>query len=199
MTQYFQSFAQYAQASTEFLKQMQSPHWNERLLLAENLLCSALERGLPVLVCGNGGSAADAIHIAGELVGRFLINRQALNVIALNTDVAVLTAVGNDLGYERIFSRQVEAYAKQGGVFWGLSTSGNSPTVLAGAQTAKNCGMSVLAMTGDSGGQLGQLADVLINVPSQFTPLIQQGHQVAYHYLCAAIEKRVGIPESHHA
>jgi len=199
MTQNFQSFAQYAQASTAFLTQLQTPDWNERLQSAENLLCTALEKGLPVLVCGNGGSAADAIHIAGELVGRFLVNRQPLNVIALNTDVAVLTAVGNDLGYERIFSRQVGAYGKQGGVFWGLSTSGNSPNVLAGAQAAKNLGMSVLAMTGDGGGQLAQYADVLINMPSNFTPLIQQGHQVAYHYLCAAIEKRVGSPEDQHA
>ena len=199
MTPHFQSFDHYAQASAAFLSQLQTPHWNEQLQLAENMLCSALEKGLPVLVCGNGGSAADAIHIAGELVGRFLVNRQPLNVMALNTDVAVLTAVGNDLGYEQIFSRQVRAYARQGGVFWALSTSGNSPNVLAGAQAAKDLGMVVLAMTGEGGGKLGKQADVLLNLPSNFTPLIQQGHQVVYHYLCAAIEKRVGTPESPHA
>jgi len=196
MTQHFQSFANYAQESEKFLSKLQSPVWNDRLKVAEDTLCAALEKGLPVLVCGNGGSAADALHIAGELVGRFLVNRQPLNVVALNADVAVLTAVGNDLGYDQIFSRQVRAYARSGGVFWGISTSGNSPNVLAAAKAAKAAGMTVLGMTGESGGQLAPFAHVLLNVPSHFTPLIQQGHQVIYHYLCAAIEKRVGQAES---
>ena len=196
MTQHFQSFANYVQESAEFLSQLQTSAWNDRLKAAEDLLCAALVKGLPVLVCGNGGSAADALHIAGELVGRFLVNRQPLNVVALNADVAVLTAVGNDLGFDQIFSRQVRAYARAGGVFWGISTSGNSPNVLSAAQEAKKAGMAVLAMTGESGGQLAPMANVLLNMPSQFTPLIQQGHQVVYHYLCAAIEKRVGQAES---
>lgn len=196
MTQHFKSFAKYAQESAEFLSQLQTPVWNDKLKDAEDLLCNALEKGLPVLVCGNGGSAADALHIAGELVGRFLVNRQPLNVVALNADVAVLTAVGNDLGFDQIFSRQVRAYARAGGVFWGISTSGNSPNVLAAAQAANNAGMKVLAMTGESGGLLAPMADVLLNMPSHFTPLIQQGHQVIYHYLCAAIEKRLGKAES---
>ena len=196
MTQHFKSFANYAQESAEFLSQLQTPVWNGKLKAAEDLLCAALEKGLPVLVCGNGGSAADALHIAGELVGRFLVNRQPLNVVALNADVAVLTALGNDLGFDQIFSRQVRAYARKGGVFWGISTSGNSPNVLVAAQSAKEEGMTVLAMTGESGGQLAPMANVLLNMPSHFTPLIQQGHQVVYHYLCAAIEQRVGHAES---
>ena len=196
MTQHFKSFANYALESAEFLSKLQAPSWNDKLKAAEDLLCQPLANGLPVLVCGNGGSAADAIHIAGELVGRFLVNRQPLNVVALNSDVAVLTAVGNDLGFEQIFSRQVRAYARNGGVFWGISTSGNSANVLAAAKAAKDAGMKVLGMTGESGGQLAPLADVLLNMPSDFTPLIQQGHQVVYHYLCAAIEKRVGQAES---
>ena len=196
MTQHFKSFANYALESAEFLSKLQAPSWNDKLKAAEDLLCQPLANGLPVLVCGNGGSAADAIHIAGELVGRFLVNRQPLNVVSLNSDVAVLTAVGNDLGFEQIFSRQVRAYALNGGVFWGISTSGNSANVLAAAKAAKDAGMKVLGMTGESGGQLAPLADVLLNMPSDFTPLIQQGHQVVYHYLCAAIEKRVGQAES---
>jgi D-sedoheptulose 7-phosphate isomerase len=196
MTTQFKSFTQYAQESTAFLTQLQTPVWNDKLKVAEDLLCNALEKGLPVLVCGNGGSAADALHIAGELVGRFLVNRQPLNVIALNADVSILTAVGNDLGFEQIFSRQVRAYARSGGVFWGISTSGNSPNVLAAAKAAQEAGMTVLGMTGESGGHLAFLTDVLLNIPSNFTPLIQQGHQVLYHYLCEAIEKRVGHPES---
>ena len=175
MTQHFQSFANYAQESAEFLSQLQNSAWNDRLKAAEDLLCAALVKGLPVLVCGNGGSAADALHIAGELVGRFLVNRQPLNVVALNADVAVLTAVGNDLGFDQIFSRQVRAYARAGGVFWGISTSGNSPNVLSAAQEAKKAGMAVLAMTGESGGQLAPMANVLLNMPSHFTPLIQLG------------------------
>jgi D-sedoheptulose 7-phosphate isomerase len=196
MSKHFPSFTHFAQESSAFLSKLQTPVWSDKLQAAEDLLCNALEKGSPVLVCGNGGSAADALHIAGELVGRFLVNRQPLNVVALNADVAVLTAVGNDLGFDQIFSRQVRAYARAGGVFWGISTSGNSPNVLAAAQSAKEAGMSVLGMTGESGGCLVPLADVLLNMPSNFTPLIQQGHQVVYHYLCAAIEMRVGQAES---
>ena len=191
MPHHFQSFANYVRESTEFLSLFQNPDWFHKLQVAEDMLCVALQKGLPILVCGNGGSAADALHIAGELVGRFLVDRQPLNVIALNADVAVMTAVGNDYGYDQIFARQVSAYAKKEGVFWGISTSGNSSNVIAGAQAAKNAGMLVLGMTGDSGGKLANFSDVLLNMPSTFTPLIQQGHQMVYHYLCAAIESRV--------
>lgn len=151
-------------------------------------MVGALSRGKPVLVCGNGGSAADAQHIAGELVGKFLKERQALNVRALTTDTSVLTAWANDVAYDTVFERQVEAYGQPGGVLWAISTSGNSRNVLAAARKARSLGMSVVAMTGLGGGKLGPLADVLLSVPSTLTPRIQEIHIMLYHYICERIE-----------
>ncbi len=171
-------------------------------MLASPAMCSAfdaaLERlstaaaaSLPILVCGNGGSAADAQHIAGELVGRFLRDRRALNVKALSTDTSVLTAWANDIGYDTVFSRQVEAYARPGGVLLALSTSGNSKNVVRAAEVARALGMSVLALTGQGGGALAALADVLLAVPSSHTPRIQEMHLVIYHHLCEQLELRI--------
>lgn len=151
----------------------------------------ALSAGKPLLICGNGGSAADAQHIAGELVGRFLKNRRALKAIALTADSAILTAWGNDFGYDGVFARQVEAYGEPGAVLLGLSTSGNSPNVIAAFEQARAMGMVTLAMTGEGGGKLAALSDVLLDVPSRHTPLIQQGHICLYHYLCEQVEARL--------
>jgi D-sedoheptulose 7-phosphate isomerase len=152
----------------------------------------ALAAGKPLLTCGNGGSASDAIHIAGELVGRFLKERKAYNVIALPANAAVLTAWGNDYGFETVFSRQVEAHGVAGGVLLAISTSGNSPSILLAAEHARQIGMTVIALTGDTGGSLAPLSDILLNVPSTATPIIQQGHICLYHYLCEAVEARLG-------
>lgn len=152
---------------------------------------AALSAGKPLLVCGNGGSAADAIHIAGELVGRFLKNRKAYNVIALPANAAVLTAWGNDFGYDTVFSRQVEAHGGPGAVLLAISTSGNSPSILLAAEEARKLGMTVIGMTGDTGGKLAPLCDILLNVPSSETPIIQQGHICLYHFLCGEIEARL--------
>lgn len=149
---------------------------------------AALRRGLPMLTCGNGGSAADAQHIAGELVGRFLRTRHALNVRALTADASVLTAWANDVGFDDVFARQVEAYGAPGGVLLALSTSGRSANVLAAAQRAAGLGMTVIAFVGAAGGPLTALADVTIAAPSAATPRIQELHLVAYHFLCEAIE-----------
>lgn len=151
-------------------------------------MIGALSHGKPVLVCGNGGSAADAQHIAGELVGKFLKERRALNVRALTTDTSVLTAWANDVAYDTVFERQVEAYGQPGGVLWAISTSGNSRNVLAAAAKARSLGLSVVAMTGSGGGKLGPLADVLLSVPSTLTPRIQEMHIMLYHYICERIE-----------
>jgi D-sedoheptulose 7-phosphate isomerase len=151
-------------------------------------LASSLKRGLPLLVCGNGGSAADAMHITGELVGRFLQERQALRCYCLSSNSCVLTAWSNDYSFETAFARQVEAYGERGGILIGLSTSGQSPNVIAAFQTAIEIGMSTIAFTGDQGGQLANLADFLLNVPSKSTPIIQQAHSCLYHYLCAQLE-----------
>ncbi|MFN9092468.1 MAG: SIS domain-containing protein [Alphaproteobacteria bacterium] len=159
-------------------------------LMDEAISCCvvALRSGLPMLVCGNGGSAADAQHIAGELVGRFLRARKALNVRALTTDTSVITAWANDVNYETVFSRQVEAYGQEGGILLALSTSGASRNVLAAAEAARRLGMTVVALTGEAGGPLKSLADVAIAVPSKETPRIQEMHMMLYHYLCERVE-----------
>lgn len=150
----------------------------------------ALSTGKPLLVCGNGGSAADAQHIAGELVGKFLRERCALNVRALSTDTSVVTAWANDVSYETVFSRQVQAYGQGGGVLLAISTSGNSKNVLAAAQMARELKMQVIALTGEGGGKLAELADILVDVPSRLTPRIQEMHIMLYHYICEHIEAR---------
>jgi D-sedoheptulose 7-phosphate isomerase len=158
---------------------------------AVDAVTAALSRGQALLICGNGGSASDALHIAGELVGRFLKERKAYNVIALPANPAVLTAWANDYGYDSVFSRQVEAHGTPGAVLLAISTSGNSASVLAAAEQARAMDMTVIAMTGDTGGRLAPLADILLNVPSTSTPIIQQGHLCLYHHLCEAVEARL--------
>lgn len=151
----------------------------------------ALRAAKPLLVCGNGGSASDAMHITGELVGRFLIERKALNAICLASNPAVLTAWSNDYGYDTVFSRQVEAYGEPGAVLVGISTSGNSRNVIAAFEQAKAIGMKTIALTGEGGGHAGTLADYLFAIPSRCTPLIQQAHICLYHYFCQSIEQRM--------
>jgi D-sedoheptulose 7-phosphate isomerase len=141
-----------------------------------------------LLVCGNGGSAADAMHIAGELVGRYLKERRAFKVIALGTDPALLTALGNDYGYEHVFARQVEALAETNGIFLAISTSGNSPNVVNACKKAKALCMYTIALTGDGGGKLKDIAHILIDVPSRSTPRIQEAHQCIFHYICQQVE-----------
>jgi D-sedoheptulose 7-phosphate isomerase len=152
---------------------------------------AALQAGQPLLVCGNGGSAADAQHIAAELVGRFLRNRRALPAICLSANAATLTACGNDFGFDTVFSRQVEAYGRPGGVLLGLSTSGNSPNIVAAMETARRIGMFTIGLTGEGGGRLAGLCDHLLAVPSRFTPAIQQAHLCLYHHYCSAIEAAI--------
>ncbi|BCH23780.1 phosphoheptose isomerase [Mesorhizobium sp. L-8-10] len=158
---------------------------------AVEAIVAGLGAGKPLLVCGNGGSAADAIHIAGELVGRFLKERKAYNVLALPSNVGVMTAWGNDYGFDTVYSRQVEAHGVAGGVLIAISTSGNSTNVLLAAEQARAMGMTVVSLTGSTGGKLAALSDILLNVPSTFTPVIQQGHLCLYHHLCEAVEARL--------
>lgn len=162
-----------------------------RIENAIQLLVDALRPGRPLLVCGNGGSAADALHISGELVGRFLLERRALNVICLNANQSIMTAWANDYDYATVFSRQVEAHGVSGGVLWGISTSGNSENVVAALQRARAIGMRTLALTGETGGRMAGLSDVLLNVPSMSTPRIQELHLPIYHYICEQVEARL--------
>jgi D-sedoheptulose 7-phosphate isomerase len=166
-----------------------------RMDAAVDTVVGALRQGKPLLVCGNGGSAADAMHLTGELVGRFLRDRRALKAYCLSGNPPVLTACSNDAGFETVFSRQVEAYGEEGAVLIGISTSGTSPNVVAAFQQARSMKMRSVALTGEGGGLLAPLSDHLLAVPSQRTPLIQQAHLCLYHYLCMKIEE--GMMEAH--
>ena len=151
----------------------------------------ALRRGNKVLFAGNGGSAADAQHLAGELVSRFAYDRPGLAAFALTTDTSVLTAIGNDYGYERVFARQVEAVGTAGDVFVGISTSGRSPNVLNALRVARAKGIVTVGMSGRTGGQIAELCDHLMRVPSDSTPRIQEGHIAMGHTICQIIEAQM--------
>lgn len=141
-----------------------------------------------VLFCGNGGSAADAQHLAAELSGRFYFDRPPLFAEALHVNTSFLTAVGNDYSFEAIYGRMVEAAGRPGDVLFALSTSGNSPNVLLAAEQARKIGMKVVAMTGNSGGKLQATADYLLNAPSEDTPRIQECHMLMGHTICQLVE-----------
>lgn len=156
-----------------------------------NEIVKALSSNLPILVFGNGGSASDALHISAELVGKFKVNRKSQNVLCLNSNVSVITAWANDFDFESIYSRQVEAHGLSGGVCWGISTSGNSKSVINALIKAKELGMITIAFTGDSGGVVKKYSDILVNVPSQETPRIQELHIPIYHYVCEKVEEKI--------
>jgi D-sedoheptulose 7-phosphate isomerase len=158
------------------------------LLAAADAVSRALAAGGCVLVCGNGGSAADAQHFAAELVGRFTRERRALAAVALTTDTSILTAVANDYGYERVFARQVEALGRAGDVLLGISTSGRSPNVLAALAAARDRQMVTIALTGGDGGPIGAVADVHVNVPSPSTARAQEVHRTALPVICELVE-----------
>ncbi len=159
------------------------------LVAVGSRIAERLRAGGKVLVFGNGGSAADAQHFAGELVGRYLRDRAALAAIALTTDPSILTAVANDLGYEAVFRRQVEALGRAGDVAVGISTSGRSPNVLEALVAAKARGLVTVGLTGNGGGTLPGLVDHLIDVPSASTPRIQEVHGMVVHLLCQIVEE----------
>lgn len=150
-----------------------------------------LQQGGKILLAGNGGSAADAQHIAGELVSRFAFDRPGLPAIALTTDTSILTAIGNDYGYEMLFSRQIQAHGEKGDVFIGYSTSGKSPNILSAFEEARALGLLSIGLTGSRVGPMRNLCDYLLEVPSGETPKIQEGHLVLGHILCGLIENAI--------
>ncbi len=156
-------------------------------------LIAGLERGHKLIVCGNGGSAADAQHMVAELVGRFALERRPFPAIALTTNSSILTAWANDYSYETVFSRQVEALAQSDDVLIGISTSGNSPNVLRAVEAAKLKGVFTIGLSGE-GGKLADAADLCLCVPSNSTPRIQEAHIAIIHILCALIENRLATP-----
>jgi D-sedoheptulose 7-phosphate isomerase len=166
---------------------------------AEHILAQAadmaerLRRGCRILVCGNGGSAADAQHFAAELTGRYVKERRALAGIALTVDTSALTAIGNDYGFDRVFSRQVEALGRPGDLLVGISTSGNSPNVVHAVAAARELGMRTLGLLGRDGGRLKGLVDDALVVPSEVTARIQEIHMMTYHFWCEAIDAQFDV------
>ena len=160
------------------------------ILKAADLISRAMERGNKLMICGNGGSAADAQHMAGELVCRFYKDRKPLSAMALSTDTSVLTAISNDYSYGDIFKRQIQAHAKKGDVLLGISTSGNSKNVRAAFEEARKRGMKTILLTGKKGTTMSALSDIAIKVPSSDTPRIQEMHLVIEHSICEAVERR---------
>lgn len=180
-------FLQHVQESIQ-LKQAFFARELPRILAQADDMAERFKQGRRILVCGNGGSAADAQHFAAELSGRYLKERRALAGIALTTDTSALTAIGNDYGFDQIFSRQVEAIGRPGDLLIGISTSGNSPNVIRAVAAAKELGLRTLGLLGRDGGALAGLMDEALIVPSVVTARIQEVHQMVYHFWCEAID-----------
>ncbi|MEW6535792.1 MAG: D-sedoheptulose 7-phosphate isomerase [Candidatus Auribacterota bacterium] len=152
-------------------------------------LYKVLQRGNKILICGNGGSAADAQHIAAELVNRYRVERSPLPAIALTTDTSVITAIGNDYSFKEIFSKQVRALAREGDCLIAISTSGTSPNIIHAIKSARKAGCVVISLTGNDGGEMPSLSDISLIIPSSSTPLIQEMHLMVEHLMCDIVEK----------
>ncbi len=160
----------------------------DKIVRAAEMIAGALSGEGKVLIFGNGGSAADAQHLAAEFVNRFLIERPPLPAMALSTDTSILTSISNDYSFREVFSKQVQAFGRPGDGAWGISTSGNSPNVIEAVQAARAIGMSTLVMTGAGGGELKSMADLLLDVPSRETPRIQEVHITMGHIICDLVD-----------
>lgn len=154
------------------------------------LLIKTIKNGKKIIICGNGGSAADAQHFAAELSGKFRYNRKPLPAISLTTNTSALTAISNDFGFEKVFERQLESIGNEGDVLIGISTSGNSENIINAVRKAKKLGIYSIGLLGKNGGKLKDLVDLAIIVPSDETPRIQESHLVAYHTICEEVEKK---------
>jgi D-sedoheptulose 7-phosphate isomerase len=156
-----------------------------------SLITKSLKNKKKIIIFGNGGSAADAQHMAGELIGRYLLERNSLSAIALTTDSSILTALGNDYGFHNIFSRQCEGLVKNGDVVIGISTSGNSKNVIQGISKSKSLGAKIISLTGKNTSKMKKYSDILIPVPSNKTPRIQEAHRTIIHIICEQVEKNL--------
>ena len=163
----------------------------EQVIAAAEMIIAAMKAGGRVYLCGNGGSASDAQHVAGEFIGRFKKERKALPAVALTADSAILTCVGNDYSFKDVFSRQVEGLMTEKDVLWAFSCSGTSPNILAAAAAAKAKRAKVLAFTGKSKTPLESMADVCVCVPAPFSSAAQEIHQLAYHTICDLVEQKL--------
>ncbi len=167
---------------------LDNPEFQSRIQQAAEMITESLRQGGKIHFCGNGGSAADAQHLAAELSGRFYFDRPPLNAEALHCNTSYLTAVGNDYGYDLVFSRLLRGTAKAGDVIVGISTSGNSKNILNAFEAAKEMGVKIIAMTGETGGAMKDYADILLNAPSKDTPRIQESHIMIGHIICELVE-----------
>ena len=161
----------------------------ENIERAADLLIETYRNGGKVLICGSGGSAADAQHLAAELTGRYEMDRPGMAGLALTTDTSALTAISNDYGYERVFARQVEALGRPGDVLVAISTSGNSPNVVAAAETARKLGVKTVALAGAGGGKLASVCDVVLAVPATRASHVQEMHIAVGHMICGLVER----------
>ncbi len=179
----------------EGMKSLYEDNYIEDLEKIVNLQLESLNNGGKILIAGNGGSASDAQHFAGELVGRFLLEREGIPAIALNTDTSVLTCLGNDYGYDKVFSRQVEALGKKGDVFIGISTSGNSQNIIEAVEMAKKKGIKTIGFLGKDGGKLKNMCDMNLIIPFKSTARVQEAHIMSIHIICEIIEKIIAEKE----
>ena len=178
--------------------------WNEHLEVAKalptlapavssavDLIYSSMAAGGQLLVAGNGGSAADAQHIAAELTGRFFLERRPFRALALHVNTSALTAIGNDYGYEHVFARELKAHARPGDVLLAISTSGNSANILRAIEAARECKVSVVGLTGETGGKMRSMCDLCLCVPTKSTPRMQEMHITIGHAICELLEERL--------
>lgn len=179
-------FLAHQETISKVIETMQEP-----LLEASKIAVETLRAGNKILLCGNGGSAADAQHFAAELTGRYKTERRGLPGIALTTDTSALTAIGNDYGYDRVFDRQVEALANKGDLVIGISTSGNSANVINALKVAREMGCKTIGLTGRDGGKMNELCDINLVVPSNDTPRIQEMHILFEHTICQIIDNEL--------
>jgi len=170
------------------------PQLAKDVSVATDMIYSSLVSGGQLLIAGNGGSAADAQHIAAELTGRFLRDRQPLRALALHGNTSALTAIGNDYGYEHVFARELTAHARPGDALLAISTSGNSPNILRAIEAARQSKVSVIGLTGESGGQMRASCDLCLCVPSKSTARIQEMHITIGHAICELLEERLTLP-----
>lgn len=178
-------------ADSAIVKQQFAREHADRIAQVATLMAAAFRGGYKILLFGNGGSATDAAHIAAEFVGRYKRDRIPLPAIALATDIAAITCIANDYGYDELFARQVRAHGRTGDVAVAISTSGNSPNVLKGAVAARECGLTTIAWTGANGGKLAGLVDYPFVVPSTVTSRIQESHITLGHILCELVEEQL--------
>lgn len=184
--------AEHFRRSCETLNRAAADHdMLQALIRTAKTMAGALRGGNKILIAGNGGSAADAQHIAGELLSRLNFDRNPLPAIALTTDTSVLTAIGNDYGFEHVFERQIRGIGRKGDVLLAISTSGRSPNILAGLHAAREIGATTIGFTGSSDSAILPLCDICVRVPSDSTPQIQQIHIVAAHAICALVEQEL--------